>query len=212
MLLSRRLLCAAAASTAGEGTTEAPPSKPQGRGFKRSIDAFLHKSKILTQKYSGDHAKQYIQPWEHLWYNTVRLPFTGQRLIGKDRWGNRFLTKYYRLKKRGEERLVQRIDSSLRHQPYGSLPIDDRLWEQWMRGFRGDPPTPEESENFRSQRTRHLGPRAMGEEESEDAIMRGLAHTFTGSAYMHELDPNQEANNFLNSEEKRQREAEKDSP
>eukprot|EP00760_Papus_ankaliazontas_P035271 PhM_4_TR7720/c0_g1_i1/m.56145 len=231
--ISRRYMCAAANSAAasnavqrqgsagntngsgagGGGSASGPGEPYKGpKGYVKSTDAYAHKRKVLSRKYAGETSKQYIKTWEDVFYNKIRFMYTHEKLIGKDRWGNRFFIRAHYVKKRGEERMCRRVDRSLAHQPYGALPVDDRLWERWMRGWRGAPPTPEESENFRRQRKRNMGPRTIGDEEGEDALMRNLAHLHAGAAYANELDPDQDTNNFLNSQDKRTRDGRPDSP
>ena len=96
--------------------------------------------------------------------------------MGKDRYGTIFTARYSFMKERYEARFAYRKDPEKRFTPYGQLPTDDRLWESWLRRWRSDPPTPEESEVARHVIKSKMGAFNLGNEDYEDAVVRVLAH------------------------------------
>ncbi|KAG8348912.1 hypothetical protein ERJ75_000421400 [Trypanosoma vivax] len=159
--------------------------------YTRSIDAFGDKSVKLQHSFSGLADNRIIAWWELLYWNYIRFFFTQERLIAKDRFGNKFTVTWQFQKGREEQRRMYRKDSNKRHLPYGSLATDDRLWERWMRGHRGDPPSVAEEEHCRNYKKDYFGPMILEDEEVEDALMRIMAHMNRSQQTFQELDDDQ---------------------
>lgn len=156
--------------------------------YKTSVDAFGEGSIKLQHSFTGDADQRIIRWWEELYYNWIRFFFTGEYLIAKDRYGNKFVTTWYFPKSREERRMCFRKDANKKHQPYGALPTDERQWERWLRCHRGDPPSVAEEEYLRSYKKKYLGPMVVGDEEVEDTMMRMIAHMNRSQMMMQELD------------------------
>ena len=184
-------------SGAGGGRAEGEESEPPPK-YKRSREAFAHKTVTLTKSYSGSSEATEVSTLER-WYFALRFFFTREKFVGKDRFGNCFFARWYFYRTRHEERRCYRKDRDKRHQPYGALPTDSRLWEAWQRNFRHDPPTREEEEFFREKKRERMGPHVMEDETVEDAIVRSFAHTNAASPILQELDPDDSFNKFLDS-------------
>lgn len=165
-------------------------AEAEGR-YVRSVDAFGDKTVRLQHSFSGLGDNRVIQWWENLYWNYIRFFFTQERLIAKDRFGNKFTVTWQFNKGREEQRRMYRRDSNKRHQPYGALATDDRLWERWMRGHRGDPPSVAEEEHNRSYKRQFFGAMVLEDEEIEDSLMRLLAHMNRSQATFQELDDDQ---------------------
>jgi len=161
---------------------------PQKKKYKTSIDAFGDGSVKLQHSFTGEADNRVILWWEELYWNWIRWWFTKEYLIAKDRYGNKFCTSWFFAKSREERRLCYRKDANKRHQPYGALPTDERQWERWIRGHRGDPPSVAEEEYLRSYKKQYLGPMVVGDEEVEDTMMRMIAHMNRSRMMMQELD------------------------
>jgi hypothetical protein len=177
-------------------------------GYRRSADLFKAQRVVLEESFAGEYDAQKIKWWETVWWNYIKYIYTRDILIGKDRFGNRFTASWYYIRTRHEVRKCHRIDKKKQFQPYGALPTDDRLWESWLRGWRNDPPTIEECEAVRKRRSKNMGVHKMDDEEVEDACVRLLTSTKSGSAYMNELDEDQKySNRVLMDTDQRQKEA-----
>ncbi|AAZ11171.1 hypothetical protein, conserved [Trypanosoma brucei brucei TREU927] len=159
--------------------------------YTRSVDAFGDKSVKLQHSFSGLADNRIIMWWELLYWNYIRFFFTQERLIAKDRFGNKFTVTWQFQKGREEQRRMYRKDSNKKHLPYGTLATDDRLWERWMRGHRGDPPSVAEEEHSRSYKKSYFGPMILDDEEVEDALMRIMAHMNRSQQTFQELDDDQ---------------------
>lgn len=159
--------------------------------YVKSVDAFGDKTVRLQHSFSGLADNRIIQWWEHAYWNYVRYFFTHELLIAKDRFGNRFTVTWQFVKGREEQRRMYRLDANKKHQPYGSLATDERLWERWMRGHRGDPPSVAEEEHNRDYKRQFFGAMVLEDEEVEDALMRLLAHMNRSQATFQELDADQ---------------------
>jgi hypothetical protein len=199
---------AASGATKRRAGGDAPPKSvddventPEGAAkapYKKSVEAFKSERVILEDSFAGEAAAQKIVWWENIWWNYIKYLWTRDILVGKDRWGNRFTASWYFIRSRHEVRKCKRKDKRKAFQPYGALPTDDKLWEAWLRGWRNDPPTLEECEALRAKRARHMGVHKLDTEEVEDSLVRLLATTRPGSAFMNELDPDQKyANSVL---------------
>ncbi|CCW61309.1 unnamed protein product [Phytomonas sp. EM1] len=160
--------------------------------YLRSVDAFGNKSVRLQHSFTGLADNRIIQWWEHLYWNYIRYFFTQELLIAKDRFGNKFTVTWQFIKGRQEQRRMYRKDSNKKHQPYGALATDDRLWERWMRSHRGDPPSVAEEEHLRYYKREFFGPMVLDDEEVEDSMMRLMAHMNRSQAMFQELDDNQD--------------------
>lgn len=175
-----------AAAAASGGTTEEKP-----KGYVKSTAAFGDASVKLQHSFTGLADNRVILWWEDIYWNWLRWFFTGEYLIAKDRYGNKFAVSWLYAKSREERRLAYRKDSNKKHLPYGALPTDERQWERWLRGHRGDPPSVAEEEYLRSYKKQYLGPMVVGDEEVEDTMMRMIAHMHRSQSMMKELDDNQ---------------------
>lgn len=164
--------------------------KDRGR-YIRSVDAFGDKTVRLQHSFSGLADHRIIHWWEYLYWNYLRYFFTQEVLIAKDRFGNKFTVTWQFVKGREEQRRMYRRDSNKRHQPYGAIATDDRLWERWLRGHRGDPPSVAEEEHFRDFKKQFFGAMVLEDEEVEDALMRLMAHMNRASQTFQELDDDQ---------------------
>nr|CCC90338.1 conserved hypothetical protein [Trypanosoma congolense IL3000] len=163
----------------------------KGKSYTRSVDAFGDKSVKLQHSFSGMADNRVIMWWEQLYWNYIRFFFTQERLIAKDRFGNKFTVTWQFQKGREEQRRMYRRDSNKKHLPYGALATDDRLWERWMRGHRGDPPTVAEEEHCRNYKKSYFGPMILEDEEVEDSLMRIMAHMNRSQQTFQELDDDQ---------------------
>ncbi|ESL07880.1 hypothetical protein TRSC58_04427 [Trypanosoma rangeli SC58] len=159
--------------------------------YIRSVDAFGEKSVRLQHSFAGLADNRIIKWWEKLYWNYLRYGFTQERLIAKDRFGNKFTVTWQFQKGREEQRRMYRKDANKKHLPYGSLATDDRLWERWMRGHRGDPPSIAEEEHARDYKKQYFGAMVLEEEEVEDALMRIMAHMNRSQQTFQELDEDQ---------------------
>ncbi|EPY22904.1 hypothetical protein STCU_08055 [Strigomonas culicis] len=159
--------------------------------YRRSIDAFSDKSVRLQHSFSGLADNRIIQWWEFAYWNYIRYFFTQELLIAKDRFGNKFTVTWQFIKGREEQRRMYRKDSNKKHQPYGALATDERLWERWMRGHRGDPPSVAEEEYNREYKKQFFGPMVLENEEVEDSLMRIMAHLNRSQQTFQELDDDQ---------------------
>ncbi|PBJ69220.1 hypothetical protein TcG_08109 [Trypanosoma cruzi] len=181
------------AETSGSAAAEAARRKISRAKspYIRSVDAFGEKSVKLQHSFSGLADNRIITWWEKLYWNYMRYIFTHERLIAKDRFGNKFTVTWQFQKGREEQRRMYRKDSNKKHLPYGSLATDDRLWERWMRGHRGDPPSVAEEEHSREYKKQYFGAMVLEEEEVEDALMRIMAHMNRSQQTFQELDDDQ---------------------
>ncbi|KAH9588734.1 hypothetical protein LSM04_002682 [Trypanosoma melophagium] len=179
--------------TSGGGAADAARQKLSKikTPYVRSVDAFGDKSVKLQHSFSGLADNRIITWWEKVYWNYVRYVFTQERLIAKDRFGNKFTVTWQYQKGREEQRRMYRKDSNKKHLPYGSLATDDRLWERWMRGHRGDPPSVAEEEHSRNYKKEYFGAMVLEEEEVEDALMRIMAHMNRSQQTFQELDDDQ---------------------
>jgi hypothetical protein len=160
-----------------------------GPKYRRSVDVFADKSRWHTKEtFSGSADARIILWWEEIYYNWMRFFFTKEELIGKDRFGNRFVVRWEFYKKSEEYRACYRIDPKEKWHPYGGLISDDRAWEQWVRGRRGLPPTVAEEEYSKTERKRKLGPMVHEGEHLEDAAMRILRHMPLSGVQMPNID------------------------
>lgn len=163
----------------------------KGPSYVRSVDAFGDMSVRLQHTFAGLADNRVIQWWEYLYWNTLRYFFTQEVLIAKDRFGNKFTVTWQFIKSREEQRRMYRKDRNKRHQPYGALATDDRLWERWLRSHRGDPPSVAEEEHLRNTKKEYFGPMVLENEEVEDSLMRMMAHLSRSSQTFEELDEDQ---------------------
>lgn len=191
-----------AGSEAGADADRAAQSR---KSYTRSTLYFKDKTVKLQQSYAGHEDNRKIHWYERLHYDWFRYFFTGERIVGKDRQGNLFCVKWFFYRHRNEIRKCYRLDHDKRHQPYGAFPNDHKLWVAWMKGWRHDPPTPEEEEIHREDIRTFMGPHVVGEEEYEDAVVRSLAHTPNASSVLNEMDSDETFNKFLNHYNKRDR-------
>lgn len=159
--------------------------------YVKSIDAFSDSSVKLQHSFTGLADNRIILWWEEIYWNWMRWFFTGEYLIAKDRYGNKFCASWFFAKTREERRLMYRKDANKKHLPYGSLPTDERQWERWLRTHRGDPPSVAEEEYLRSYKKQYLGAMVVGDEEVEDTMMRIIAHMHRSQNMMKELDEDQ---------------------
>ncbi|EPY39745.1 hypothetical protein AGDE_04183 [Angomonas deanei] len=159
--------------------------------YVRSIDTFGDKTVRLQHSFSGLGENRIIAWWEYLYWNYIRYFFTQELLIAKDRFGNKFTVTWQFIKGREEQRRMYRRDSNKKHQPYGALATDERLWERWMRGHRGDPPSVAEEEYNREYKKQFFGPMVLENEEVEDSLMRLMAHMNRAQQTFQELDDDQ---------------------
>ncbi|KAG5512077.1 hypothetical protein GH5_08034 [Leishmania sp. Ghana 2012 LV757] len=159
--------------------------------YVRSVDAFGDKTVRLQHTFAGLADNRIIRWWEYAYWNYVRYFFTQELLIAKDRFGNKFTVTWQFSKGREEQRRMYRKDTNKKHQPYGALATDERLWERWMRGHRGDPPSVAEEEHLRDYKKQFFGAMVLEDEEVEDALMRLMAHMNRASQTFQELDDDQ---------------------
>ena len=167
------------------------------KDYVRSTEFFANKTVKLNQSFAGSEDARIITPWERIWWDYVRFYWTYETLAGKDRFGNVFVRRWFFYRGRNETRKMYRKDKDKRHQPYGAIPTDSKLWEAWLRTWRHDPPTPEEEETFRKKAKRHVGPHSLGDEAFEDTLVRTAAHTTHANATLQELDKEETYNKFL---------------
>lgn len=159
--------------------------------YVKSVEAFGDRSVKLQHSFSGLADNRIIHWYERLYWNYLRYFFTQELLIGKDRFGNKFTVTWQFNKTRGEQRRMYRKDANKKHQPYGALSTDDRLWERWMRGHRADPPSVAEEEHYRSYKKAFFGAIVVEDEEVEDTLMRLMAHLNRAQSTFQELDEDQ---------------------
>lgn len=159
--------------------------------YVRSVDAFGDKTVRLQHTFAGMADNRIIYWYERVYWNWLRYFFTQELLIAKDRYGNKFTVTWQFNKTRGEQRKMYRRDSNKKHQPYGALSTDDRLWERWMRGHRADPPSVAEEEHYRSYKKEFFGAVVVEDEEVEDTLMRLMAHLNRAQTTFQELDEDQ---------------------
>lgn len=165
--------------------------REQRAKYVKSVDAFGDKSVRLQHTFAGLADNRIIHWYERLYWNYFRYFFTQELLIAKDRFGNKFTATWQFNKARGEQRRMYRKDANKRHQPYGSLATDDRLWERWLRGHRADPPSVAEEEHYRSYKKSFFGAIVVEDEEVEDTLMRLMAHLNRAQSTFQELDEDQ---------------------
>jgi hypothetical protein len=144
------------------------------RPYQRSIERFPERRKI-TRSHAGTAENRIIQTWENIWYNWIRYFFKLELLIAKDRYGNRFFSKWNFYRPRQEVRMCFRADKSMDHIPYGQDPEDDQQWLRWMKHHRGEPPTVAEEEHLRKSKKEASGPLVHEHESFEDAWARAVA-------------------------------------
>lgn len=145
------------------------------RLYQRSIERFPQYKKVdLSQSGSGDN--RIIQTWENVWYNWIRYYFTSEMLIAKDRYGNRFISKWNFYRARQEVRMCFRVDKSMKHMPYGHDYTDHQQWTRWLKSHRGEPPTVAEEEFRRESTKESAGPIVHEHESAEDAMARAMAN------------------------------------
>ena len=159
-----------------------------GNSYVKSVDAFGDKSVKLMHTFIGSADNRVIQWWENIWWNYIKYIVTKEVLIAKDRYGTKFTVMWNHNRARNESRYSYRVDRNKRHQPYGALHTDDRIWARWMRGHRGQPPTIAEEEYMRKYKKQAMGPNVVGEEEVEDAVIRHIAQLGRSSDLLQELD------------------------
>lgn len=193
----------ASAASASTPFGSSAASDPGDGNYIRSRDAFASRRVELNESFTGSAEAREIQWWENVWYNYIRYFFTREYLVGKDRFGNRFVVRWYFQRNRHEERKVYRVDNNKKHQPYGALPTDSRLWEAWLRQWRHDAPTPEEEEWYRQRTREKMGVHCVGDEEVEDAVIRGFTQTKHAASVLQELDPDENYNSFLENTDQR---------
>lgn len=162
-----------------------------GPSYVKSVKAFGDRSVKLQHNFSGLADNRIIRWYENLYWNYLRYFFTQELLIGKDRFGNKFTVTWQFHKSRGEQRRMYRRDANKKHQPYGALSTDDRLWERWMRGHRAVPPSVAEEEHYRSYKKAFFGAIVVEDEEVEDTLMRLMAHLHRAQSTFQELDEDQ---------------------
>ncbi|RNE99310.1 hypothetical protein TraAM80_08295 [Trypanosoma rangeli] len=159
--------------------------------YIRSVDAFGEKSVRLQHSLAGLADSRIIKWWDKLYWNYLRYGFTQERLIAKDRFGNKLTVTWKFQKGREEQRRMYREDANKKHLTYGSLATDGRLWERWMRGHRGDPPSIAEEEHARDYKKQYFGAMVLEEEEVEDALMHIMAHMNRSQQTFQELEDDQ---------------------
>lgn len=162
-----------------------------GAPYVKSMKAFGDRSVKLQHSFSGLADNRIIRWYENAYWNYLRYFFTQELLIGKDRFGNKFTVTWQFHKSRGEQRRMYRRDANKKHQPYGALSTDDRLWERWMRGHRAVPPSVAEEEHYRSYKKAFFGAIVVEDEEVEDTLMRLMAHLHRAQSTFQELDEDQ---------------------
>lgn len=159
--------------------------------YVKSVNAFGDRSVKLQHSFSGLADNRIIRWYENAYWNYLRYFFTHELLIGKDRFGNKFTVTWQFQKSRGEQRRMYRRDANKKHQPYGALSTDDRLWERWMRSHRATPPSVAEEEHYRSYKKQFFGAIVVEDEEVEDTLMRLMAHLHRAQSTFQELDEDQ---------------------
>lgn len=159
--------------------------------YVKSVNAFGDRSVKLQHSFSGLGENRIIRWYENAYWNYLRYFFTHELLIGKDRFGNKFTVTWQFQKSRGEQRRMYRRDANKKHQPYGALSTDDRLWERWMRSHRATPPSVAEEEHYRSYKKQFFGAIVVEDEEVEDTLMRLMAHLHRAQSTFQELDEDQ---------------------